>query len=110
MMDLYTPHAHNEFRHADMTTPKTVEGWKREARAHVASVASPEFTPADDYAIFHGLSQGRTLAEVAALRVMDPASVRRRFQTLRNGLLDRNGIFPLDAQAALIAVLREAVQ
>ena len=106
-MDLYTPHVHREFRHADQWTPRTLDGWKRVACAHVAAVADDAFSANDDCAIFHGLTKGLTLLEVAAYRVMDPASVRRRFQVLRDGMLDRNSIFPIDAQTALISVLRE---
>ena len=90
---------------------RTPGEWQRIAADHIAAIGDGGMTPADDLALVYGLFYDNTsLNKIAADLVMPPHVVVNRFRALRDGLLDRRGKFPLDAQEALLAVLKRRVQ
>lgn len=89
---------------------RTPGEWQRIAADHIAAIGDGGMTPAQDLELAYGLFLGMPLDEIAARMVMPPHVVVNRFRALRDGLLDRRGVFPLDAQEALLAVLKRRVQ
>lgn len=84
--------------------------WERLAADHIADLGDMGLTPAQDLELAYGLFLGISLDELAARMVLAPHVVKNRFRALRDGFLDRRGVFPLDAQEALLAVLKRRVQ
>ena len=90
---------------------KTRSEWERLAADHIAAIGNMGMTPANDFALVYGLLHNNTsLDELAARRVLAPHVVKARFRALRDGLLDRRGVFPLLAQEALVVALKRRLQ
>lgn len=89
---------------------RTPREWERMAAEHIEAIDDMGMTPAQDLDLAYGLFLGMPLAEIAARMVLAPHVVTNRFRALRDGLLDRRGVFPLGAQVALLAVLKRRVQ
>jgi len=89
---------------------KTPSEWSAIARAHVASLDHSTFTAAQDLALCEGLWAGWSAEHVAAKLVIPPLDAVRRFRAITGPLHLRyawRDVFPLDAQTALLAALRE---
>ena len=89
---------------------KTRSEWEQLAADHIAALGDMGLTPAQDLELAYGLFLGLSLDEVAARMVLAPHVVKARFRALRDGLLDRRGVFPLDAQEALVVALKRRLQ
>lgn len=89
---------------------KTRSEWGRIADDHIAALGDMGLTPAQDLELAYGLFLGMSLDEVAARMVLAPHVVKARFRALRDGLLDRRGVFPLMAQEALVVALKRRLQ
>lgn len=89
---------------------KTRCEWERLAADHIAAIGDMGMTPAQDLELAYGLFLGMPLDEIAARMVLAPHVVKARFRALRDGLLDRRGVFPLDAQEALVVSLKRRLQ
>ena len=89
---------------------KTRSEWERLAADHIAAMGDMGLTPAQDLELAYGLFLGLSLDEVAARMELAPHVVKARFRALRDGLLDRRGVFPLDAQEALVVALKRRLQ
>ena len=89
---------------------KTAAEWAAIARAHVAGLDHSTFTVAQDLALCEGLWRGYSHEAVAAKLVIPPMDAVRRFRAIIAPLCLRyawRDVFPLDAQTALLAALRE---
>ena len=89
---------------------KTRSEWERLAADHIAALGDMGLTPAQDLELAYGLFLGLSLDELAARMVLAPHVVKVRFRSLRDGLLDRRGVFPLLAQEALVVALKRRLQ
>lgn len=89
---------------------KTRSEWERLAADHIAALGDMGLTPAQDLELAYGLFLGLSLDELAARMVLAPHVVKARFRALRDGLLDRRGVFPLVAQDALVVALKRRLQ
>ena len=89
---------------------KTRSEWERLAADHIAAIGDMGLTPAQDLQLACGLFLGLSLDELAARMVLAPHVVKARFRALRDGLLDRRGVFPLTAQEALVVALKRRLQ
>lgn len=89
---------------------KTRSEWENLAADHIASLGDMGLTPKQDLELAYGLFLGMSLDELAARMVLAPHVVKARFRALRDGLLDRCGVFPLDAQEALVVALKRRLQ
>ena len=89
---------------------KTRSEWERLAADHIAALGDIGLTPAQDLELAYGLFLGLSLDEVAARMVLAPHVVKARFRVLRDGLLDRRGVFPIMAQEALVVALKRRLQ
>ena len=89
---------------------KTRSEWERLAADHIAALGDMGLTPAQDLELAYGLFLGLSLDELAARMVLAPHTVKARFRAMRDGLLDRRGVFPLDAQEALVVALKRRLQ
>lgn len=89
---------------------KTAAEWAAIARAHVAGLDHGAFTAAQDLALCEGLWAGYKVEAVAAKLVIPPMDAVRRFRAIIAPLQLRyswRDVFPIDAQTALLAALRE---
>lgn len=89
---------------------KTAAEWAAIARAHVAGLDHGAFTAAQDLALCEGLWAGYKVEAVAAKLVIPPMDAVRRFKLIIAPLQLRyswHDVFPIDAQTALLAALRE---
>ena len=89
---------------------RTPGEWQRIAADHIAEIDDMGLTPAQDLELAYGLFLGLSLDELAARMVLAPHVVKARFRALRDGLLDRRGVFPLMAQEALVVALKRRLQ
>lgn len=89
---------------------KTRSEWERLAADHIAALGDMGLTPAQDLELAYGLFLGISLDELAARMVLAPHVVKARFRALRDGMLDRRGVFPLLAQEALVIALKRRLQ
>lgn len=89
---------------------KTRIEWERLAADHIAALGDMGLTPAQDLELAYGLFLGLSLDEVAARMVLAPHVVKARFRAMRDGMLDRRGVFPLMAQEALVVALKRRLQ
>ena len=89
---------------------KTAAEWLAIARAHVASLDHSTFTAAQDLALCEGLWAGYKVEAVAAEMGIPPMDAVRRFRAIIAPMQLRyswHDVFPLEAQTALLAALRE---
>lgn len=89
---------------------KTPSEWVAIARAHVASLDHSTFTAAQDLALCEGLWAGWHPWAVAERIGVEPLDAVRRFKLIIAPLQLRyswRDVFPIDAQTALLAALRE---
>ena len=89
---------------------KTALEWAAIARAHVDGLDHSTFTAAQDLALCEGLWAGYKVESVAAELVIPPMDAVRRFRAIIAPMQLRyswHDVFPLDAQTALLAALRE---
>ena len=89
---------------------KTRSEWERLDADHIAALGDMGLTPAQDLELAYGLFLGLSLDELAARMVLAPHVVKARFRSLRDGLLDRRGVFPIMAQDALVVALKRRLQ
>ena len=80
--------------------------WDRIAADHIAAIGDMGMTPAQDFELVYSLFLGISLGDIAARMKLPPGDVKQRFAAMRDGLIDRRGVFPLIAQEALVAVLK----
>jgi len=89
---------------------KSAAEWAAIARAHVASLHHGTFTTAQDLALCEGLWAGWHPWAVAERIGVEPLDAVRRFKLIIAPLQLRyswRDVFPIDAQTALLAALRE---
>ena len=89
---------------------KTPSEWIAIARAHVAGLDRAAFTTAQDLALCEELWAGYKLDAIAAKLVVTPMDALRRFREVIAPMCLRyswRDVFPIDAQTALLAALRE---
>ena len=89
---------------------KTAAEWATIARVHVAGLDHSTFTAAQDLALCEGLWAGYKVEAVAAKLVVTPMAALRRFRGVVAPVCLRyswRDVFPIDAQTALLAALRE---
>ena len=80
--------------------------WERIAADHIAAIDDMGMTPAQDFELVYSLFLGVSLGDIATRLKVPQIDVKQRFAAMRDGLLDRRGVFPLIAQEALVAVLK----
>ena len=84
----------------------TPTDWGAIARAHLASIGNGDFTASQDYRLMEGLALGYGLPAVAASVGVSSNAAADRSRALRIGMMDIHKRLTLDAQEALVRVLR----
>lgn len=99
----------NHFTPTTPPTTRTAADWDAMARAHLAAIGNGGFTPTQDYRLMEGLATGHSIPVVASAVGVSADAATARFRAMRIGVLvtySRREIFPIEAQEALIRVLR----
>lgn len=89
---------------------KTPSEWIAIARAHVAGLDHSTFTAGRDLTLCEGLWAGYRIDVIAAEMNITPMDALRRFRYIIAPMQLRYSwreVFPIDAQTALLAALRE---